>query len=96
MEGLQELTATVAPKTLLPIIGKLVVRPMLWTTALRQARRLARRGWWHRPPFLPVPDARYAAFRSTTMYGGVGSDAMRADDVIEWLEWCRQWPDASR
>ena len=27
------------------------------------------RGWWRRPPFLPVPTARYLAFRLETAYG---------------------------
>jgi hypothetical protein len=64
-----------------------LVRPHLWATALRQAGRLARPGWWRRPPFLPIPDARYLAFRFETQYGADG----RADprDLVAYLEWCR-------
>jgi hypothetical protein len=64
-----------------------LARPHLWATALRQAGRLARPGWWRRPPFLPRPDPRYLEFRFETQYGGDG----RADprDVVTYLEWCR-------
>ena len=77
-------------------MGRLALRPRLWPTAIRQARRMARRGWWRRPPFLPIPDREYVEFRSTTMYGGDGHAPLRANDVIDWLEWCKQWPAASR
>jgi len=68
-----------------------VARPHLWRTALRQARRLARPGWWRRPPFLPVPDADYLAFRFETQYGGDGTLPVGADphDLVDYLEWCR-------
>lgn len=71
-----------------------VVRPDLWFTALRQLVVLARPGWWWHPPFLPVPDARYLAFRIQTMYGGDGSSrtAFDPDDLLEYLQWCRAWP----
>jgi hypothetical protein len=62
--------------------------PPLWATALRQARRLARHGWWRRPPFLPVADPAYLAFRLETQYGRADT---RPDpgDVVAYLRWCR-------
>jgi len=63
-------------------------RPHLWSTAVRQALRLARPGWWRRPPFLPVPDADYLAFRLETQYGADGRPDAR--DVVTYLEWCRE------
>jgi hypothetical protein len=67
--------------------GLVLVRPGLWPTALRQAVRLARPRWWRRFPFLPLPDARYLAFRFETQYG----DGTRPDprDLVAYLEWCR-------
>jgi hypothetical protein len=63
-------------------------RPGLWPVALRQAARLARPGWWRRPPFLPLPDADYLRFRLETQYGAGGeADPL---DVVEYLEWCRE------
>jgi hypothetical protein len=64
-----------------------LARPSLWLTALRQALRLARRRWWTRAPFLPLPDPDYLRFRFETQYGSRG----RPDphDLVRYLEWCR-------
>jgi hypothetical protein len=67
-----------------------VARPGLWPTALRQARLLAAPGWWRRPPFLPLPDGRYLAFRLETMYGGAAPRPEPAD-VVAYLRWCRSY-----
>lgn len=73
-------------------------RPHLWTVAIHQAARLAPRGWWRRPPFVPLPGVAYLRFRLVTAYGGDGSLASVAEeidaaaDVVSYLEWCRQWP----
>jgi hypothetical protein len=64
-------------------------RPGLWSTALGQARALARRRWWARPPFLPLPDRRWLAFRLETQYGDARHPPV-PDDVITWLEWARR------
>jgi hypothetical protein len=64
-----------------------LARPDLWPTALRAAGRLARPRWWSRPPFLPVPDRAYLAFRLETQYGADGAPA--PGDVVTYLEWCR-------
>lgn len=64
-------------------------RPGLWVVGIRQLFRMAPRGWWRKPPFLPVADPRYIEFRAVTQYG----DAHRAPeprDVVAWLEWCRK------
>lgn len=69
-------------------VAAVVRRPGLWATAIGQIFRLAPNGWWHRAPFLPIPDARYLRFRMETQYG----DAMHrpaADDMITFLVWCR-------
>ena len=78
-----------------------VARPSLWPTALHQATRLARRRWWARPPFLPVPDPDYLRFRFETQYGTgpyeTGGGA-RPDprDLVTYLEWCREMPEPRR
>jgi hypothetical protein len=64
-----------------------MIRPGLWPTALRQAMRLTRPGWWRRPPFLPTPDRAYLRFRLDTQYGS--DHPMVAGDVVRYLEWCR-------
>ena len=71
-----------------------LARPGLWATALRQAWRLARPRWWRRFPFLPVPDARYLAFRFETQYGADARPDPR--DLVAYLEWCRGIGGAGR
>ena len=58
-----------------------------WATAMGQILRLARPGWWHRPPFLPVPDPGYLRFRLETQYGS-DRDPIPAD-LVTYLHWCR-------
>ncbi len=62
-------------------------RPSLWGIALSQTVRLAPAGWWHRAPFLPVPDPSYLRFRLETQYGS--DHAPEPDDIVTYLHWCR-------
>ena len=76
------------------IIAAVIARPWLWFTAVRQVVRLAPDRWWARAPFLPVPRADYLEFRLVTQYGGghgAPGSAVRAVDVVDYLEWCREW-----
>lgn len=71
------------------VVRAIIGRPGLWPVALTAAGHLARPGWWHRPPYLPVPDDRLWAFRMETAYGR--PDAVpTAEDVIDYLRWCRR------
>jgi len=65
-------------------------RPRLWSTAVRQARKLTPTGWWRRRPFLPVPAKDYVAFRTVTQYGEIGRSPS-PEDVVDYLAWCREW-----
>ena len=80
-------------RRVLRVAAAVMVRPRLWATALRQVHRLAPRGWWRRPPFLPIPDRGYTAFRKVTQYGHADHPP-EVDDVLVWLEWCRSLPAA--
>jgi len=51
---------------------------------------MSRPGWWHRPPFLPVPDEAYVRFRLQTAYGQRGEP--HPEDVVSYLRWCREFP----
>lgn len=64
-------------------------RPDLWPVAVAVAWRLAPRGWWHRWPPLPYPDAAYWRFRMETAYGGQEVVAPESADVVTYLQWCR-------
>ena len=64
--------------------------PSLWLTALHQLWLLAAPGWWHRAPFLPLPDPEYLEFRLLTQYGDA-HHPIEPDDLITYLRWCRQY-----
>lgn len=64
-------------------------RPALWWPALRALVAFAPTGWWRRPPFLPVPDARYWRFRMETAYGDELSTP-GANELVDALRWSRR------
>jgi hypothetical protein len=74
----------------LSAVAAVLRRPSLWPTAARQVARLAPSRWWARPPYLPVPAAPYLRFRRVTQYGDPAHPA-EPDDVVSYLQWCRQW-----
>jgi hypothetical protein len=76
-------------------IWAVVRSPHLWPTAVRVARSAAPDSWWRRPPFLPLPSRAYLDFRLITQYGSPRAQPLR-DDVVAYLEWCRNWHRALR
>ncbi|HSL57041.1 MAG TPA: hypothetical protein VK866_04295 [Acidimicrobiales bacterium] len=78
-----------------PVVGAVVARPRLWPVALTQVRRLARPAWWRRPPFLPVPDRAWLRHRLVVAEGDPGAKPS-PDEVVAWLEWCRDLPEGQR
>ena len=77
-------------RTYLKLIGAVVMRPGLWMTALRSAKRLVPRQWWRSGSHLPVPSRAYINFRMTTQYG-YGVDQPEIADIIDYLEWSKDW-----
>jgi hypothetical protein len=75
-----------------PALVAVLRHPSLWWTAARLVLALARPGWWHRPPFLPLPSPAYMRFRIETAYGGTGDQPPTAGDVVTYLRWCRRFP----
>jgi hypothetical protein len=73
-----------------------MARPGLWGIAVVTLWRLAAPGWWHRRPFLPLPDADYWHFRMVTAFGGDGVPTAPGDrwlepgDVVTYLQWCKR------
>ncbi|HKV50775.1 MAG TPA: hypothetical protein VJO52_06175 [Gemmatimonadaceae bacterium] len=68
------------------LAARAAVRPPLAIDLLRVAWRFRRRGWYRRPPFLPVPARDYVRWRMYTAYGDY--DAVPpADDVIRYARW---------
>jgi hypothetical protein len=66
------------------------LRPRLWRASIGAVRRLARPGWWRRPPFLPVPEGAYWRFRMETAYGKEWAGRPTPRDVVDYLEWCQR------
>jgi len=76
--------ATVVARAVLP-------HPSLWWASAGALRRMARRGWWHRAPFVPLPGEAYWRFRLVTAYGGEGeTEALTPSDVVAYLRWCQR------
>ena len=66
-------------------------RPSLWWASAGALRRMARRGWWHRAPFLPLPGEAYWHFRLVTAYGADGEASdLTPGDVVAFLRWCQR------
>jgi hypothetical protein len=77
------------------VVSAVWLRPALWGTAVGAVRRMAKRGWWRRAPFLPLPGEAYWQFRLETAYGGDGScdgsgDGPTREDVVAYLRWCQR------
>jgi hypothetical protein len=79
-----------APALTTEVVAAVARRPRLWPAALRQARALSPRGWWRRPPFVPLPPPAYLAFRLETQYGDPGHRPEPAD-VVRYLAWCQRY-----
>ena len=75
----------------LVVVRAIALRPWLWWAAVGALARMARRGWWHHPPFLPLPGEAYWRFRLVTVFGGTGTEvALSAPEVVAYLHWCRR------
>lgn len=60
--------------------------PPLAAALLRVGWRFRARGWYRRPPFLPLPATEYLRWRMYTAYG----DALivpPADDIVRYARW---------
>jgi len=65
--------------------------PATGVALLRVAWRFRRRGWWHRAPFLPLPDRTYLRWRMHTAYGEYDT-VPPAEDVIRYARWAVREP----
>jgi hypothetical protein len=71
------------------VVRALCRHPGLVGSGVAQVLRLARPGWWHRWPPLPMPSAELWRFRMETAYGGAGDATPGEDDVVSFLRWSR-------
>lgn len=71
---------------MLRLLGRSMRHPSVLLLLARAGWRFRGRGWWRRPPFLPLPPAEYLAWRLHTAYG----DSAAAPDLGElerYLRW---------
>lgn len=78
-------------RLILVLTARAVRRPSLAVDLLRVAWRFRARDWYRRPPFLPVPDRTYMAWRMHTAYGDHHA-VPPADDIERYARWARDIP----
>jgi hypothetical protein len=66
-----------------------VLNPRLGLDLLKTAWAFRRRGWWARPPYLPLPDREYLRWRMYTAYADEAA-VPPAEDVIRFARWRRE------
>lgn len=71
------------------IAGRALTRPRLLASLLRAAWRFRARGWWRRPPFLPLPPREYLAWRAHTAYGPV-ERAPTVGELSRYIRWANR------
>jgi hypothetical protein len=73
----------------LQLAARAALRPRLGVDLLRTAWAFRRRGWYLRPPFLPLPDPAYLRWRMYTAYADERA-VPPADDVVRFARWRRE------
>lgn len=65
------------------------LNPRLALDLARLAWSFRARGWYRRPPFLPLPPREYMRWRMATAYGD--ADAIPpVDEVVRFAKWRRE------
>lgn len=77
------------------IAGRALTRPRLLVSLIRAAWRFRARGWWRRPPFLPLPPREYLVWRMHTAYGPV-ERAPTVDELSRYIRWANRLYRARR
>ena len=68
-----------------------IARPSLALDLVRVAWRFRSRDWYQRPPFLPLPDRTYMAWRMHTAFGDHHA-IPSPDDVARYVRWASRQP----
>jgi len=68
------------------MVGLAVKRPWVVRHLLGAAWAFRARGWYRRPPFLPMPTRDYLRWRMETAYGDPGA-VPSSDEFERFLRW---------
>ncbi len=69
-----------------PFVLLALKRPGLWPALLSAAWAFRPRGWYRKPPFLPLPSRAYMSWRLETAYGD--ADAVPPEDeLVRFITW---------
>lgn len=71
------------------LVVRAAVRPRLALDLLRLAWSFRARGWYRRPPFLPLPPREYIRWRMFTAYGDEAA-VPPVDDIVRFARWRRE------
>ncbi len=78
-------------RLLLTLALRALRRPRIALDLARVGWRFRRRGWWHRPPWLPLPARDYVRWRLYTAYGDADI-VPPAEDLIRYARWAARTP----
>ena len=76
-------------RLVLALAGRALMWPPVALDLLALAWAFRRRRWWEHPPFLPLPDREYLAWRLHTAYGEE-REVPDLEDVIRFARWRRR------
>jgi hypothetical protein len=71
------------------LLGRALLNPRVAADLLALSWAFRRRRWWQQPPFLPLPDREYLAWRLHTAYGEERA-IPPVEDVIRFARWRRR------
>ena len=66
-----------------------ITKPRVALDLVRLAWSFRSRGWYRRPPFLPLPSREYMRWRMFTAYGDENA-VPPAQDVVRFARWRRE------
>ena len=74
---------------LLGLTGRALINPRVALDLVSLAWAMRSRGWYRRPPFLPLPPAEYLRWRMHTAYGDERA-LPPVRDVLRYARWRRE------
>ena len=77
------------PSLALTLTLRGAVNPRIAADLVSLAWSMRRRGWFSRPPFLPLPPPEYVRWRMYTAYGDEAA-VPPAEDVLRFARWRRE------